>query len=119
MHTPGFASPEHQAAGADCGPSSDIYSVGATLYACLAGAPPLAAAERAVGDRLVPARRAWSGRYSAELLDAVDWCLRLDPRERPQRVLERQKALERAPAHRGSAPALERPRDAIVRFAKR
>ncbi|MCX7961641.1 MAG: serine/threonine protein kinase [Burkholderiales bacterium] len=121
VHTPGFASPEHQAAGADCGPWSDIYSVGATLYACLAGAPPLAAAERLASDRLVPARRAWSGRYSADLLDTVDWCLRLDPRERPQSVLELQKVLdgERAPAHRGEAPVLERLRDAIVRFAKR
>ena len=87
--TPGFASPEHH----NPGPWSDIYSVGASLYACLAGSAPLAATDRLRDDRLVPARRRWAGRYSDKLLAIVDWCLRLDPRLRPPSVLSRQQAL--------------------------
>jgi serine/threonine protein kinase len=108
-YTPGFASPEQHTKRDDLGPWSDMYSVGATLYACLAGAPPQSADQRMVKDALVPARRAWSGKYSAELLDTVDWCLRLDHMERPQSGFALQKALlgEKEPGRRGEdAPAL-------------
>jgi hypothetical protein len=105
-YTPGFASPEQHAKRSDLGPWSDVYSVGATMYACLAAAPPLAANQRMEKDSLVPARRGWAGKYSAELLDTVDWCLRLDHMERPQSVFALQKALlgEKEPEHRGEAP---------------
>ena len=98
--TPGFASPEQQARRELLGPWSDIYSVGATLYACLAAAVPQPAIERLEGDALAPARRAFGGRYSAELLDIIDWCLRLNHLERPQSVFALQKALlgEKPPA---------------------
>ena len=46
-----------------------------------------------------PARSAWGGKYSAELLDIVDWCLRLDHLERPQSVL---RAAERPCSASGS-----------------
>jgi len=121
MYTPGFASPEHHGEREKLGPWSDIYSVGASLYACLAGAPPPAAAERLEKDRLIPARKAWASRYSAELLDTIDWCLRLDHLERPQSVLALQKALagEKAPAYRGEAPVLDQLKSAIFRLARR
>jgi serine/threonine protein kinase len=92
-YTPGYASPEHHAGREHLGPWSDIYSVGATVYACFAAAAPPPADERLREDRLVPARRQWADRYSAELLDIVDWCLRLDHLERPQSVFALQKAL--------------------------
>jgi serine/threonine protein kinase len=92
-YTSGFASPEHQGARDRRGPWSDIYSVGASLYACLAAAAPLAATERLQKDRLEPARRRWAGKYSDRLLAIIDWCLRLDPALRPQSVLALQKAL--------------------------
>jgi serine/threonine protein kinase len=100
--TPGFASPEQHQRREDLGPWSDMYSVGATMYSCLAGSPPQAASERLEKDALVPASRAWSGRYSPELLDTIDWCLRLDPLERPQSGFALQKALlgEKEPEHR-------------------
>jgi hypothetical protein len=105
-YTPGFASPEHHARRRDLGPWSDVYSVGATMYACLAAQPPLAANQRMEKDSLLPARRGWAGKYSAELLDTVDWCLRLDHMERPQSVFALQKALlgEKEPERRGEAP---------------
>jgi serine/threonine protein kinase len=46
MYTPGFASPEHYGSRKDLGPWSDIYSVGASMYACLAGSAPQAADAR-------------------------------------------------------------------------
>ena len=92
-YTPGFAAPEQYARRGELGPWTDIYSVGATLYSCFARAAPLRADERLKKDTLVPARRAWPERYSGVLLDIVDWCLRLDPLERPQSVLALQKAL--------------------------
>jgi serine/threonine protein kinase len=74
--TPGFAAPEQRAARHLLGPWTDIYSVGATLRAALAANP---------------------GRYSDELLSIVDWCLRPDHLDRPQSVLQLQKALRAVP----------------------
>jgi serine/threonine protein kinase len=93
-YTPGYASPEQHLWRDLLGPWSDVYSVGATMYATLAGGePPVAANLRVDKDEYVPARRAWGNKYSAELLDIVDWCLRLDHLERPQSVLALQKTL--------------------------
>jgi serine/threonine protein kinase len=93
MYTPGFASPEQYADRSALGPWSDIYSVGASLYACIAGAPPPRADERAGNDTLVPVARTHAQRYSAQLLDTVDACLCLDPLARPQSVYSLQKML--------------------------
>jgi serine/threonine protein kinase len=41
MYTPGFAAPELYAKGATLGPWTDIYSIGAAIYACMAAAPML------------------------------------------------------------------------------
>jgi serine/threonine protein kinase len=99
-YTPGFASPEQHTDREMLGPWSDIYSVGATMYAALAGFPPPPADERLETDNLVPARRAWRGRYSKELLDTIDWCLKVFHFERPQSVFMLQKTLtgEKLPA---------------------
>ncbi len=93
MYTPGFASPEHYGARRDLGPWSDIYSVGATMYACLAGTPPQPADARMEGDELTPAMVRWEGQYSDQLLEIIDWCLNLNHLYRPQSVLSLQKTL--------------------------
>src|SRR3954468_11655931 len=92
-YTPGVAAPEQYARSGELGPWTDIYSIGATLYACLAGAAPQPAHQRLKKDEVVPARKKWAEQYSRVLLDIVDWCLRLDHLERPQSVLALQKAL--------------------------
>jgi serine/threonine protein kinase len=94
-YTPGFAPPEmHVHTRRDeLGPWSDVYSVGATMYGCFASAAPPPANARLQRDQLVPASRAFAGTYAADLLEIVDWCLRLDPRQRPQSLLSLQKAL--------------------------
>ena len=109
VFTPGFASPEHHRERDKIGPWSDIYSVGASMYACLSGSVLPSAPERLERDRLISARAAWAGKYSAELLDIIDWCLRLKHLERPQSAFALQKALlgkkplpeEKRPEYRG------------------
>ena len=100
MYTPGYAAPEQYGERRLLGPWSDIYSVGATLYACLAGNAPQSADGRVANEQYVPARHRWAGRYSEHLLQTIDWCLRLDHLRRPQSVFELQKTLlrERDPA---------------------
>jgi len=121
MYTPGFASPEHHRGRENLGPWSDVYSVGASMYACLATAAPQPAIQRLEKDKLVSARRAFHGKYSGELLDTIDWCLRLDHMQRPQSVLELQKALrgEKKPGVEGDRPILDQLKGLIVRFARR
>ncbi len=96
MYTPGFASPEHYGTRKDLGPWSDIYSVGASMYACLAGNAPQSADERLKKDTLVPAMMRWDGQFSDRLLEIIDWCLNLNHLYRPQSVFALQKALVEA-----------------------
>jgi len=96
MYTPGFASPEHYKQRELLGPWSDIYSVGASMYACMAGSAPQAADIRSEKDRLIPTMVRWEGQYSDQLLETVDWCLCLNHFYRPQSVFALQKALTEA-----------------------
>ena len=93
MYTPGFASPEQYHKRELLGPWSDIYSVGASMYCCLAGVAPPAADQRLANDKYVSARKRWDGKYSEQLLQTIDWCLRLDHLRRPQSVFALQKVL--------------------------
>ncbi|MBA3997771.1 MAG: serine/threonine protein kinase [Candidatus Accumulibacter sp.] len=93
MYTPGFASPEHYTQREFLGPWSDVYSIGASMYACLAGNAPQAADSRLEKDQLVPAMVRWEGQFSDHLLETIDWCLCLNHLYRPQSVFALQKAL--------------------------
>jgi serine/threonine protein kinase len=108
-YTPGFASPEHYRKRDLLGPWSDIYSVGASMFSCLAAAAPPAAIQRLENDRHIPVRKLWGGKYSGQLLETIDWCLRLDHLERPQSVFALQKVLmcERDPVVSKASRAAE------------
>lgn len=93
MFTPGFAPPEQFNDRDNMGPWSDIYSTGAAMYACLGGGPPQRSDERVKKDTILWASDRFKGQYSEQLLKIIDWCLRLDPLERPQSVYALQKAL--------------------------
>lgn len=95
MHTSGFASPGQHRERALPGPCSDICSVGATMYACLAAAAPAPADQRVDKDKYIPARKLCGGKFSEQLLQTIDWCLRLDHLRRPQSVFALQKVLLR------------------------
>lgn len=72
--------------------SADIYSLGATLYRCVTGEPPMPAPERILAkirnhpDPMPPARERAKGKYSPRLLAAIDAALAVDAEERPQDV---------------------------------
>ena len=67
------------------------------MFACLAAFAPQAADARLQEDHLVSAKKIWSGQYSDNLLEVIDWCLRLDPLERPQSMFALQKAIRDIP----------------------
>ena len=118
MYTPGFASPEHYRKRELLGPCSDIYSVGASMFSCLAAAAPPAADQRLDNDRYISAKKLWGGKYSGQLLETIDWCLRLDHLERPQSVFALQKVLmrERDPVASKSSHAAEL-REMVLKLA--
>ncbi|MGH8750906.1 MAG: serine/threonine protein kinase [Burkholderiales bacterium] len=93
MYTPGFAPPEQYKNMDLLGPWSDIYSVGASIFSCLAGYAPQAADAREQSDKYKPAKKTFGGKYSADLLEIIDWCLQLDPQQRPPSVFALQKNL--------------------------
>ncbi len=94
VYTPGYAAPEQSSKGQELGPWTDIYAVGATLYACLAGGPPIPAKNRLSQDELEPAEKRWRKTYSPQLLELIDWCLRLNIDQRPQSVFILQKVMQ-------------------------
>ena len=94
MYTAGFAAPEHyRFKPRELGPWSDIYSVGATMYTCIAGTPPQASDQRAQKDRIIPLRTLARQQYSDELYAVVESCLEIDYLKRPQTAFELQKRL--------------------------
>ena len=93
VHTPGFAAPEQMGSGEAQGPWTDIYAVGATLYSCLAKGAPQSANLRLAKDELEPALQRWNRTYSPQLLELIDWCMKLPTGERPQSVFALQKVL--------------------------
>ena len=109
MYTPGFASPEHYQR-ESLGPWSDIYSIGASMYACISLSAPQAADLRQTKDQLVPAMVRWEGKYSDQLLETIDWCLCINHLYRPQSVFALQKALTEAPTKPLVKPKVEETR---------
>ncbi len=93
MYTPGFAAPEQYRRTEPLGPWTDIYGIGASMYACIAGCPPVAADQREKDPQPLNLHGLFGDRYSPELLDIIDYCLRLDHEHRPQSVHKLQKAL--------------------------
>ncbi|HVL59695.1 MAG TPA: serine/threonine-protein kinase [Burkholderiaceae bacterium] len=93
MYTPGFAAPELYRRNQELGPWTDVYGVGASLYACMVGAPPQPADQRSAGDKVETSLENAAKLYSRQLADLVHWCLKLNPLERPQSVFTLQRAL--------------------------
>jgi serine/threonine protein kinase len=95
MYTPGFAAPEMYRRDASMGPWTDIYAIGACMYACMQGYPPNEAPQRLEKDRITIALARLRGVYSDNLIEMVEWCMSLDPLSRPQSVFALQKELSR------------------------
>jgi serine/threonine protein kinase len=95
MYTPGFAAPEMYRRDASMGPWTDIYAIGACMYACMQGYPPGDAPQRQEKDRIAATLARLRGIYSDNLIEVVEWCMSLDPLSRPQSVFALQKELSR------------------------
>jgi serine/threonine protein kinase len=94
MYTPGFAPTELYSKTGSLGPWSDIYSIGAAMYACMAGSPPQPADQRKVEDKMPANYARIEGNYSPALIKLVQWCLEPDPLARPQSLFALQKVLQ-------------------------
>jgi serine/threonine protein kinase len=92
--TPGYSPPEQYTTRNDrYGSWTDIYALGAVLYRCVTGHAPTEAAERLLDDQMEPAIQAGAGRYSTNLLRAIDRALAVRPEHRFRTVSEMQTAL--------------------------
>ncbi|MFO1422041.1 MAG: protein kinase [Candidatus Competibacteraceae bacterium] len=92
--TPGYSPPEQYTTRNDrYGTWTDLYALGAVLYRCAIGHTPAEAAERLLDDHLAPAVVAGAGRYSSNLLRAIDRALAVRPEMRFRDVAEMQAAL--------------------------
>jgi len=73
---------------------TDIYAFGATMYRAIAGVPPSDAINRssalslAARDTYVPAVEVGAGRYSTNLLEAIDAAMQFKHQDRPQTISE-------------------------------
>lgn len=106
MYTPGFAAPEQYNQRDRLGPWTDIYAVGASMYACVAKHPPPPANERQEADKMQPAAKEYAGVYSPPFLALIDNLLCLGYTDRPQSVFSVQKRLiELMPVHAPPPPA--------------
>lgn len=101
MYTPGFAAPELYEKHGALGPWTDIYGIGASIFASMSGHAPQPADARLLNDKMGAKIRELAHSYSKELLGVVEWCLKLDVMDRPQSVFALQKALlDRVPVER-------------------
>ncbi|HWP94940.1 MAG TPA: TonB family protein [Gammaproteobacteria bacterium] len=101
--TPGFAPIEQYSSEGRQGPWSDLYALGATMYMCLFGTPPIDAARRSVAisegndDPYAAAVKEGADRYPRELLESIDWALQFRIRDRPQHARELRERLQAVP----------------------
>jgi len=99
MYTPGFAPPELYVKGESMGPWTDIYGVGSSIFACMAGLPPQPADQRKAKDNIAEHLNKLRKYYSPELIRIVDSCLSINPLDRPKSLFELQKSLmQKVPA---------------------
>ena len=82
-YTPGFSAPETLANAASLTPRTDLYAVGACLYACLLGHPPTHCLARTQDDPIPASLKALQSVYSAGLLHVVESALSIAPSQRP------------------------------------
>lgn len=100
MGTPDYMSPEQARDSRNADPRSDIYSLGATLYFCLAGQPPfpegtpLEKLLRHQTEEPTPLTHL-NPRVPEELAQLVHTMMAKDPRQRPQSAWEVARSLQR------------------------
>jgi len=85
--TPGYAPLEqYDTELNEQGAWTDIYALGAVMYCLISGEAPPAATRRVRKDPMAPAIKIGEGKYNKNLLQAIDWALKLSGEDRPQSV---------------------------------
>lgn len=82
--TPGYAAPEQYRAGGLLSPRTDLYALGATLYACLTGQPPPPADLRLIEDNRTSLSPTSFPHHAPVFLQTIGHCLALDEADRPE-----------------------------------
>ena len=93
--TPGYSPPE-QYGTAPTDERSDVYSLGATLYAALTGAIPEDALARATGKARLTGIRQLQPHIDRKLASAIEKAMEVDPEDRYQTAAEFRQALAEA-----------------------
>ena len=105
--TPGYAPFEQYASGAEQGPWTDIYALGAVMFFAVTGRNPPDAIARMKGDSLSTLLLPALPQYGDELVDAIAWAMKIDEKLRPQTVGEwREKIFGRVPVGVTTVPGL-------------
>ena len=97
--TPAYAAIEHYPDKGKRGPWTDIYSIGASMYRCVAGNPPIGSMERYKSilqyqkDPLILTSELDVSGYPDYLRDCIDWSLEIYPQKRPHSALMLQQGL--------------------------
>jgi serine/threonine protein kinase len=97
--TPGYAPFEQYSSDGNNGPWSDIYGLGAVLYAAVTKERPREATERMAAlikgrpDPQIPAAKRAGDMFSSDLLEAIDWALKVPESDRPQSIADLRSAL--------------------------
>jgi serine/threonine protein kinase len=97
--TPAYAAIEHYPDKGKRGPWTDIYSIGASMYRCIAGNPPVGSMERYKSilqyqkDPLLLTTELDVSGYPEYLRDCIDWSLEIYPQKRPHSALMLQQGL--------------------------
>jgi predicted Ser/Thr protein kinase len=92
--TAGFSPPEQYGGGGGTNPTSDIYSLGATLYAVLTGKKPPISVSLMVGNVKFKSPDAINPKLSRQCALAIAHAMQVKPADRPQSVIEWQRTLE-------------------------
>lgn len=97
--TPSYAAVEQYPGQGQEGPWTDVYSIGASMYRCITGAPPTGGFERYDAirtykpDPVTPLAESRPDGYSEFVLHCVDWAMQIYPKNRPQSARDLQDGL--------------------------
>jgi serine/threonine-protein kinase len=120
--TEGYCAPELYSTSTQCGPWSDVYALGATLYQMLVGHPPPSVRDRIGGAALQPPCELVDD-LPRHISDAICQALELDARLRPQSVADFMGVLVRGTSERvpppDSAAAAAPPRAPVTQVLPR